>query len=179
MTAIDPIRRLHQHRAWVNGNLLAAAVALSDEQRNTEIPIGQGSVWKSLLHLYGAEYVWFECLVGNEAAVVPGDLPGRLPGNQLGEGAIADAPDLWQKWEALEKRYTDYLAGLTPDALEETVARYSLALQTRITLRRSDALLHICTHAHYTAAQVVNMLRQLGTALPPTMLMALIRQEMT
>lgn len=177
MTAIDPIRRLYQHRAWVNRNLLDAATTLTDEQRKAEFPIGQGSIWKSLLHLYGAEYVWFECLLGNEAATVPGDAPGKLPGNQLGEGAIADIPELQQKWEALEKRYTDYLTGLTPEALEETVYRYSLALQARITLRRSDALLHICTHAHYTAAQVVNMFRQQGAALPHTMLMALVRQE--
>ena len=177
MTAIDPIRRLHQHRAWVNRNLLDAASHLSDEQRMAEFPIGQGSIWKSLLHLYRAEYVWFECLLGNEAAVVPGDLPGKLPGNQLGEGAIGELPELRQKWEAVEKRYSDYLATLTPDALEETVFRFSLALQTRISLRRSDALLHICTHAHYTAAQVVNMLRQHGATLPQTMLMALIRQE--
>lgn len=178
MTAIDPIRRLHQHRAWVNRNLLDAATTLTDEQRRTTFPIGQGSVWASLLHLYGAEYVWFGSVLGNESAVVPGDLPGKLPGNQLGEGAIADIPELRQKWVALEKRYTDYLTDLSPEALEETVVRYSLALNARITLRRSDALLHICTHAHYTAAQVVNMIRQLGAALPQTMLMALVRQEM-
>ncbi|WP_439629579.1 DinB family protein [Gemmata sp.] len=178
MTATEMLQRLHQHRAWVNGNLLAAASALSDEQLRAAFPIGQGSVWKSLLHLYGAEYVWLAALQGNEAAVAPGDVPGKLPGNQLGEGGIADLPDLRQKWEALERRYTDYLAGLPPEALGEAVTRYSLALQTRLSLRRSDVLLHVCTHAHYTVAQVVNMLRQCGvTNLPPTMIAAMASQE--
>ncbi|MBA4182098.1 MAG: damage-inducible protein DinB [Anaerolinea sp.] len=137
-------------------------------------PIGQGSVWKSLLHMYGAECAWFESLQGNEAFVVPGDVPGKLPGNQLGEGGIGDLPDLRHKWEDLERRWTDYLAGMSPDTLEETVTRYSLALQTRLSLRRSDVLLHVCTHAHYTVAQVVNMLRQSGvTTLPQTMLTAM------
>jgi uncharacterized damage-inducible protein DinB len=46
--------------------------------------------------------------------------------------------------------------------------------------RRSDVLLHVCTHAHYTAAQVVNMLRHLGVEkLPDTMLISLARQEAT
>ena len=46
--------------------------------------------------------------------------------------------------------------------------------------RRSDLLLHVCTHAHYTAAQVVNMLRQLGeSSLPDPMLITLARQQRT
>lgn len=177
MNAIELAQRLHRHRAWVNRNLRDAAAALTDEQLKAAFPIGQGSIWKSLLHLYGAEYVWFEALRGNEDAVVPGDAPGKLPGNQLGEGGIADLAELRKKWEQLDQRYTDYLAGLSPAALEETVARYSLALQARLTLRRSDVLLHVCTHAHYTAAQVVNMFRQAGADLPQTMLIAMARQE--
>jgi hypothetical protein len=39
-------------------------------------------------------------------------------------------------------------------------------------------LLHVCTHAQYTTAQVQNMFRQTGLdKLPETMLMALARQE--
>jgi uncharacterized damage-inducible protein DinB len=39
-------------------------------------------------------------------------------------------------------------------------------------------LLHVCTHAHYTASQVTNMLRQVGVEkLPVTMLISLARNE--
>jgi uncharacterized damage-inducible protein DinB len=48
----------------------------------------------------------------------------------------------------------------------------------RFGTRRSDVLLHVCTHAHYTAAQVINMLRQVGVEkLPETMLISLARHE--
>jgi hypothetical protein len=41
-------------------------------------------------------------------------------------------------------------------------------------------LLHVGTHAHYTAAQVVNMFRQTGVeSLPETMLISLARHEAT
>jgi uncharacterized damage-inducible protein DinB len=180
MNATELIQRLHRHRAWVNRNLLDASTALSDEQLKATFSIGQGSVWKSLLHMYGAECVWFEALQGNESHVVPGDLPGKLPGNQLGEGGIPDLSDLRHKWEQLEGRYSEYLAALSPDALDETIHRYSVAIQTRLSLRRSDVLIHICTHAHYTVAQVVNMLRQCGvTNLPQTMLTAMALQKPT
>jgi uncharacterized damage-inducible protein DinB len=177
MHAIELLQRLHQHRAWVNGNLLTAAATLSDEQLRSAFPIGQGSVWKSLLHLYAAECVWLEALLGNEAFVVPGDLPGQIPGNQQGEGGITGLDDLRRKWSSLEQRWVGYLAALTPAALQEVVYRKS-SLGQRFGTRRSDVLLHVCTHAHYTAAQVINMLRHAGTEkLPETMLISLARHE--
>ena len=179
MNAVELLQRLHQHRAWVNGYLLTAAAALSDEQLRSACQIGQGSVWKSLLHLYAAEMVWLEALLGNEAFLVPGDLPGKIPGNQQGEGGVTGLDDLRQKWSALERRWVGYLAALTPAALEEVVYRRS-SLGQRFGTRRSDVLLHVCTHAHYTAAQVINMLRQAGVEkLPETMLISLARHEAT
>ncbi len=178
MNAVEILQRLHQHRAWVNGNLLSAAATLSDEQLRSGFQIGQGSVWKSLVHLYAAECVWLEALGGNEEFLVPGDMPGKLPGNQQGEGGITGLDDLRQKWSALEQRWIGYIASLTPASLEETVYRKSASLGTRLGTRRSDVLLHVCTHAHYTAAQVVNMLRQAGVdKLPETMLLSLARRE--
>lgn len=180
MNAIELLQRLHQHRAWVNANLQNAAANLTGEQLRSPFLIGQGSIWNSLLHLYAAEYVWLEALLGNETALAPGDLPGQLPGNQQGEGGIKGMDDLRQLWTALEQRWVSYLASLTPEALDELVWRVSTSYGKgkRFGTRRADVLLHVCTHAHYTAAQVVNMLRQTGVAnLPETMLISLARQE--
>ena len=164
----------------MNRSLLTAAANLSDGQLRAPFAIGQGSIWKSLVHLYAGEYVWLEALLGNDDPLLPGDLPGKLPGNQQGEGGVTGLDDLRQKWSALEKRWVDYLASLTPEALEEAVYKVSTStgLGKRWGTRRADVLLHVCTHAHYTAAQVVNMLRQAGAEkLPETMLISLARQE--
>ena len=180
MNAVDLVQRLHQYRAWVNGNLLTTAASLSDEQLRLPFQIGQGSIWKSLVHLYAAEFVWLEALLGNDDPLVQGDLPGKLPGNQQGESGITDLDDLRHKWIALEQRWSGYLASLTPESLDELVYKKSTSygLGKRFGTQRSDVLLHVCTHAHYTAAQVVNMLRQAGAdKLPETMLISLARQE--
>ena len=177
MNTLDLIRRLHQHRAWVNDNLRAAAEQLTDEQLRVPFQIGQGSIWKSLLHLYAAESVWLEALLGNDDPLVQGDLPGKIPGNQEGNGGVTHLADLRQKWSALEERWTDYLSSLTPDALDDLVykKRYS---GERSATRRSDVQIHVCAHAHYTVAQVVNMLRQLGVEkLPEMMVISLARSE--
>jgi uncharacterized damage-inducible protein DinB len=180
MNAVALLQRLHQHRAWVNGNLLSAAATLSEDQLRLPFQIGQGSIWKSLVHLYAAEYVWLEALLGNDDPLVPGDVPGKLPGNQQGEGGITGLDDLRQKWPTLEQRWVGYLASLMPDALDELVYKKitSSGLRQRFGTRRGDVLLHVCTHAHYTTAQVVNMLRQAGAEkLPDVMLISLARQE--
>ncbi len=179
-TAITLIHRLHQHRAWVNENLLATACTLSDEQLRRSFEIGQGSIWKSLVHLYAAEFVWLEAMLGNDNPLVPGDLSGRIPGNQLGEGGIASMAELQEKWTELQTRWDRYLADLSPASLDEPVYKISTSygLGQRFATKRSDVLLHVCTHAQYTAAQVVNMFRHVGVEkLPETMLISLARRE--
>jgi uncharacterized damage-inducible protein DinB len=179
-SAVTLIQRLHQHRAWVNGNLLDAAMQLSKEQLQQAFPIGQGSIWKSLVHLYAGEFVWLEALLGNDDPVVRGDLPRQIPGNQLGEGGIATLDELRREWTQLEGRWKRYLAELSPEALEVPVCKWSSAAgqSRRYATRRSDVLLHVCTHAQYTTAQTMNMLRHVGVEkLPDTMLITLARQE--
>ncbi|WP_010588055.1 DinB family protein [Schlesneria paludicola] len=181
METIPLIARLNQHRAWTNRNLRAAVALLNDEQLHTSLPIGQGSVWKSLTHMYAAEYVWLGALHGEEEPLVQGDVRGKLPGNQLGEGKIADFVELRQKWEELELRWSEYVNGLQPSELEDTVFKVvsTAGAGVRFGTRRADILLHVCLHAHYTTAQTVNMLRQLGVEkLPESMLISLARHEL-
>ena len=180
MDAAEVIRRMHAHRAWANRKLLVACDLLSDEQLRQPLTIGQGSLWRSLLHLYAAEFVWLEALLGNEEPLVPGDLPGKLPGNQLGQGGLASYEELKSQWDVLAQRWTNYLTALTAEALDDLVYKTSTSSGAgkRHATRRADVLLHVCTHAHYTTAQTVNMLRQVGaTELPDLMLISLARQE--
>lgn len=180
MNAGDLVRRLHQHRMWVNRALLDAVRPLTAEELQRAFAIGQGSVWRTLTHLVAAEYVWLEALLGNEDPLLPGDVPGKVPGNQEGEGGFASLDDLAAFWEALDRRWTEYLSNLRDESLGEMVYKVSTSsgLGKRHGTRRVDVLLHLCTHAQYTTAQLVNMLRQLGqTELPDVMLISLARRE--
>lgn len=180
MTASDLIRRLHQHRMWVNQRLLEAARPLNDEQLRRHFAIGQGSVWQTLVHLMAAEYVWLEALLGNESPLMPGDSPGRLPGNQEGEGVVASLQELIARWQDLDSRWSSFLDSLSDEQLDEIVYKTSSSSGAgkRYGTRRADVLLHVCTHAQYTTAQLINMLRQLGVApLPDVMLITLARED--
>lgn len=182
MNAVDLVQRLHYHRSWVNSNLLTAVSPLSNEQLRSPFQIGQGSIWKSLIHLHAAEYVWLETLLGNDDPLLQGDLAGKLPGNQQGEGGIADLEVLQQKWSDLDQQWVVYLQSLTAESLADIVYKKSTSygLGKRHGTHRGDILLHVCTHAQYTTAQVANMLKQVGAEmLPETMLISLARLEAT
>jgi uncharacterized damage-inducible protein DinB len=180
MTSLDVIRRLHEHREWSNERLLQAAEELTDEELRRPFDIGQGSVWRSLMHMLGAEFVWIEALTGNPRGLMPGDAPGKLPGNQVAGGGPTTVAELRAAWTPVTARWRDYLAGLTESSFVEPVyrARVIDGVERQFATSRSDVLLHVCTHAHYTGAQAVNLLRHLGRpSLPDLMLITLARGQ--
>ena len=178
MDSLDLIRRLHQHRDWTNQQVLAVASTQTDEQLRRRFEIGQGSIWQTLTHLYAGEYVWLEALNGNEKPLVPGDVPDKLPGNQEGRDAVSTLPELKTRWGELNHRWAEYLQKLSADSLEQPVYKWSSLGRRRVSTRRGDILLHVCTHAHYTVAQAMNMMRHVGVKqLPDPMLITLARSE--
>jgi uncharacterized damage-inducible protein DinB len=180
MNSLDLLRRLHEHRTHVNGLLLHAAETVSGEQLRTPFPIGQGSIWRSLVHLYAGEYVWLGTLEGDPHATLPGDLPDKLPGNQAGEETIRSLADLKTKWHELAARWQRYLDELAEESLDEIVFKKPSGSPDRSPMgtKRGDVILHVSLHAQYTTAQVVNMFRQLSVQnLPDVMLITLARRQ--
>lgn len=178
MPSLDVVRRLHEHRMWVNKKLLEAVEALPPAALRTPHSIGQGNLWRSLMHMYAAEWNWLATLNGDEAPVLPGDRPDGLPGNQEGQGGVKSLAELRAAWARLDDAWKGYLVSLTEADLETPVYKISSLQRTRQGCRRIDVLLHVCTHAHYTAAQTINMLRQSGAAsLPDPMLISMARAE--
>jgi uncharacterized damage-inducible protein DinB len=180
MDGSQVIRRLHEHRMWVDDRLLAAVQPLTADELHRQFPIGQGSIWRTLTHTVAAEYVWLEALLGDENPLFVGDVRGKLPGNQAGEGALTSLDELAATWQALHARWKAYLTELRDESLDEIVYKVSTSsgFGHRLATKRADVLLHVCTHAQYTTAQLVNMLRQLGREqLPDVMLVTMARHE--
>ncbi len=167
---------LHKHRVWVNTKLLSVAQNLTHEQLHQPFAIGQQTVWASLVHMFGAEYVWKEAFIGNDRGVAPGDVAGKLPGNQLGDRPITSVEELISLWSALNLTWESLLTQMPESDLKDYVYRVNSLTGARAGTRRSDVLLHLNLHAHYTTAQVINMFRQLGVKeLPDPMFITLAR----
>ena len=178
-TAIDLLRDLHQHRIAVNGQLLAAAELLPPETLNAEFPLGQGSLWRTLCHMWGAEWVWLAALQGNPAPTAPGDRPEGLSGNQSADRGMTTLVELRARWAELDRRWLDDLDAASLKEIDDPIEkRRGNSLGVPLLTRRRDIHLHVCLHAHYTAAQAVHFLKRAGAPpLPDVMLISKARRE--
>ena len=88
MNAVDLVQRLHQHRAWVNGNLLTTAADLSDEQLRSPFQIGQASVKVGasvgVAFASDTSTTWRELLAQADTRLLVAKWGGK--GRQVGEG---------------------------------------------------------------------------------------------
>lgn len=160
--AVDVVRRLHEHRRWVNDQLREVAGKLTESQLRQRFEMGMGSVWGTLVHLYGAEHTWLEALTGGATVAVPCD------------DSFETLEQLLIAWGALERRWDRYLNALTPRKLAGPVTRKGISTPA------GDVLLHVALHAHHHTAQLINMLRHLGVAsakLPDGMMITLSRRQ--
>lgn len=176
----DLIRRLHEHRAWVNDRLMDAAHRLPEEALHRELPVGQGTIFRTLCHLWAAEYVWLGVLRGNPQPLPAGDRPGEPVGSQRGPGGVTTLEELIERWRATETDWREYLQSPELPLAGVVYKRSSRAQPDAPTppLQRTDVLLHVCLHAQYTTAQLCNMLRQVeAEAIPDVMLVTMAREQ--
>lgn len=165
MTHADTIRRLHEHRLWTRAKILAAARTCSDSELRRPVEMGVGSLFGTIVHLWGAELVWANVLEeADPATVIPS--ADKFP-------SIAALEEAWQpldaRWAKLLSRADDAAFLAKPFGRVRDGKSY-------IT-NGHDIFLHVCTHQHYHAAQISNMLRQLGKSLGPNDLIVMAREQ--
>src|SRR3979409_2266063 len=62
------IRHLLDYTEWANGLALGAAAELSEEDRRRDVGISHGSIFGTLVHMAGAEWIWLERWHGRSPA---------------------------------------------------------------------------------------------------------------
>jgi len=163
---LEEMRELFAFNAWANHRVLGAVEALSVEQFTKPMGSSFSSVRDTLVHIYGAEWIWLERLHGNSPTVFP-------------EGK--DFPDLGSlraKWSAEEDRATAYLGKISQAELEEVIEYKTFSYGT-MKNARWQALQHVVNHGTYHRGQVVTMLRQLGAKGVATDLIGFYRERST
>ena len=154
-TALLPVLRLHGYKLASRDAFLELCRGIGDAELRRSFPIGMGSLWATLTHLYGADVVWIDALTGVDDTVLPAS------------GTIGSLDELLGVWSSVDDRWHGYLATLREERLTGRITRRSRAMNRSYTVTVLDVLLHVCTHQAHTIAQGRNMLRSLGlTELP-------------
>jgi uncharacterized damage-inducible protein DinB len=142
---------VHQLRfsEWATRRVLESAAALSPDELDRNLGNSYGGVFGTLSHIYQADAIWFDRLMGAPTA----NLAAYAPGANLAE--------LSDKWSALHDRYRSWAEALGPADWDRIVPHRNVkGEESRQAVWR--IVLHLVNHASYHRGQVTTMLRQLG-----------------
>jgi uncharacterized damage-inducible protein DinB len=146
---IDELRLLYEYNSWANHRILKAAEAVTQEQFLKDLGNSFPSVRDTLVHILGAEEVWFTRWQGSSPKALRDPAP------------LATVAAVRECWGGVEQRLRAFVEGLTQDDLSHMRTYTNLAGKT-LTLPLWQQLQHLANHSSYHRGQVTTMLRQLG-----------------
>lgn len=135
---------------WAIGKLLDFAAPLTDEALDRDFAMGHGSIRKTLAHLHDVERFW---------------LSKWLDATPFDRTAAGTPPaHLRPTWTDAMKARNEIVANLDAAGAARTV---SVAFDgPPLKFRVVESMLQVCVHGTHHRAQVINMLRHSGVALP-------------
>jgi uncharacterized damage-inducible protein DinB len=143
------IAKLFAYGRWANAQTLGSVGALDAEELARPVGGSFGSVLGTLVHLYGADWVWLERWHGKS--------PRALPDAQ----EIASLDALQGRWTPVEDGMRLFAESLTAERMSEPLTYVSFKGDT-FTRPLGETLVHIANHGTYHRGQVATLLRQLG-----------------
>jgi uncharacterized damage-inducible protein DinB len=149
MSDVQAMSRLFDYCEWANRKFLDAAAPLDADAYGRDMKGSHGGIRGTLVHTYGAEWVWLERFNGRS----PTGLPG---GDQLGDVAALRAC-----WTALEDERRAWLAGLGPDAATRVID-YRTFKGDPFRSELWPLVQHVANHGSYHRGEIALQLTNLG-----------------
>jgi uncharacterized damage-inducible protein DinB len=166
---LSDIRHLFDYTEWANGLAMNAAANLSEENLRRDCGISHGSIFGTLLHMAGAEWIWLERWHGRSPA-------GKDAWSLWKTESCADLATLNERWREAVDRRARFVAELDEARLMADLP-FKLLSGDASSLPLVDQMQHVANHATLHRGQVVGMIRQLGIAPPSTDLLFYLRRE--
>ena len=166
---LSDIRHLFDYTEWANGLAMDAAAKLSEGDLRRDVGISHTSIFGTLLHMAGAEWIWLERWNGHSPA-------GKGAWALWTTDSCADLTTLNERWRDVVDRRARFLSELDESRLMAELA-FTLLNGDRNSMRLVDQMQHVANHATLHRGQVVGMIRQLGIAPPSTDLLFYLRRE--
>ncbi|HSC53519.1 MAG TPA: DinB family protein [Phnomibacter sp.] len=154
------------YNVWANHKLLFQMQQMEEEKWYQQTPSSFNSLFKTVLHMWDAESIWFQRLRLHEKLVVP---------SATFDPSFKDACNglLHQcmEWEPFIAQ------ALQDDGVQSKLA-YKTSQGVAYEQPVAEILMHVFNHSTYHRGQLVTMMRQLGeTSLPVTDFIAFTRKS--
>jgi len=165
------IQRQFNYTEWANELAMAAAATLPNEDLCRDVGISHRSIFGTLLHMAGAEWIWLERWHGRSPAKAEAWAHWTTE-------ACPDLVTLKERWGQLASRRAKFVSELNEQQLGEELA-FKLLSGDPSSMRLIDQMQHVVNHATMHRGQIVGMIRQLGIDPPATDLIFYLRREIS
>jgi uncharacterized damage-inducible protein DinB len=150
------------YSAWASGLLVDATGGLTHEELTRDFETADKSVLGTLVHVFGADRLWFARLKGE-------------PANRFLTDVDYQLSVLQNDWPALYGQWKEWAAGLTDEAAGADVTYHDMAGKSwREPL--GQLVLHVVNHGTHHRGQVSGFLRTMGYVPPKLDLVYYYRQ---
>lgn len=160
----DHLLLLVDYHYWARDRMLDAVAALPAREYLAARGGSFASIRDTLVHLYGAEWIWME------------RWKGTSPTAGIGAERFPDVSSLRSAWDELEREVRGYVRGLDGDRVDERVTYRNLAGREAESSRWT-MIQHVVNHASYHRGQVTTLVRQAGGQTAPQDLIAYYREK--
>ena len=168
---LSDIRRLFDYTEWANDLAMKAAGQLTDEDLRRDVCVSHQSIFGTLLHMAGAEWIWLERWNGRS--------PAKAEAWSLWTAeACADLVALKDRWSEVIDRRAQLLTNIDEDRLAAELS-FKLLSGDPSSMPLIDQMQHVVNHATMHRGQIVSMIRQLGIEPPSTDLIFFLRREIS
>ncbi|MFL6332476.1 MAG: DinB family protein [Pyrinomonadaceae bacterium] len=165
------ITHLFDYTQWANDLAMEAAGGLPDESLRRDVGVSHKSIFGTLLHMAGAEWIWLERWHGRS--------PARDEAWSLWTAeSCANLAALSERWCDVVERRARFISGLDEERLVAELP-FKLLSGDASSMRLVDQMQHVANHATLHRGQVVGMIRQLGIEPPSTDLIFYLRREIS
>lgn len=168
---LSDIRRLFDYTEWANELAMSAAKRLPEEDLRRDVCCSHQSIFGTLLHTAGAEWIWLERWHGRsptKAEAWPRWTPEACP----------DLATLNERWSDVINRRAQLLTNIDEDRLAADLS-FKLLSGDRSSMPLIDQMQHVVNHSTMHRGQIVGMIRQLGIEPPSTDLIFFLRRDIS
>jgi uncharacterized damage-inducible protein DinB len=168
---LKDVEHLFNYTEWANDLAIHAAANLTDENLRRDVAISHKSIFGTLLHMAGAEWIWLERWHGRSPAK---DEAWSLWTRE----SCRDLTRLKERWSDVIDRRARFVSGLDEERLRAELS-FKLLSGDPSSMRLVDQMQHVANHATLHRGQIVGMIRQLGIEPPSTDLLFYLRREIS
>jgi uncharacterized damage-inducible protein DinB len=143
------LKQYAAYNIWATRKIAEVILSLPEEKQVAEIPSSYSSLYKTVLHIWDAESIWWQRLKLQERLVVPS------------AGFTGDMKELVSNLQQQSKLWEEWISNASELSIDH-VFQYQTMAKEQFKQPTWQMLLHVFNHGTYHRGQLINMLRQLG-----------------